>query len=75
MPGFRLSEQTRMGRTWLRPLPSGVADPMFLHELALELKMPVGEMCERMSAHELTVLWPMFFEARRREEDRVRRAQ
>lgn len=40
---------------------------MFLHELALELKMPVGEMCERMSAHELTVMWPCFFEARARE--------
>lgn len=27
--------------------------------------MPVAEMCERMSAHELAVEWPAFFEARR----------
>ena len=43
---------------------------MFMHELALELKMPVGEMCERMSAHELCVQWPAFFAARRREQER-----
>jgi hypothetical protein len=52
-------------------------DPLFLHELALELHMPVGEMCQRMSAHELTVLWPEFFAYRRREqkrqEDRARK--
>lgn len=52
-------------------LPPGVVDPMFLHELALELKMPVGEMCKRMSAHELCVLWPAYFEARGRERDRA----
>lgn len=40
---------------------------MFVHELALELGMPVGEMCRRMSAHELTVLWPEFFAYRHRE--------
>ena len=45
-------------------LPLGVADPMFLAELALELKMPVGELGQRMSNHELTVFWPCFFEAR-----------
>lgn len=43
-------------------LPPGMADPLFLHELALRLHMPVGEMCNRMSAHELTVLWPAYFE-------------
>lgn len=42
-------------------------------ELALELGMPVGEIGQRMSAHELTVIWPQFFayrerEARRQEE-------
>jgi len=42
----------------------GVPDPMFLCELALELHMPVGEMCGRMSLHELTVMWPAFFAAR-----------
>jgi hypothetical protein len=56
-------------------LPSGVPDPMFLCQLALELKMPVGEMCERMSAHELGVVWPAFFAARRREQDRERDKQ
>lgn len=42
---------------------------MFLHELALELGMPVGEMCQRMSAHELTVEWPAYFKARDREQE------
>lgn len=41
-----------------------------MHELALELRMPVGEMCERMSAHELCVLWPAYFRARKRIADR-----
>ena len=50
--------------------PPGVADPLFLHELALELHMPVGEMCNRMSAHELTVSWPLFFAYRQREAER-----
>lgn len=51
-------------------LPPGVVDPLFLHELALELRMPVEEMCNRMSAHELTVRWPLFFDWRRREAKR-----
>jgi hypothetical protein len=46
---------------------------MFLHELALELGMPVGEMCERMSAAELNRDWPLFFEVRRREQRRAQR--
>jgi hypothetical protein len=32
--------------------------------------MPVGEMCERMSAAELTRDWPLFFEVRNRERRR-----
>jgi hypothetical protein len=51
-------------------LPLGTADPIFLCELALELKMPVGELGSRMSAHELTVVWPQFFAWRRREAER-----
>ena len=54
-------------------LPLGVADPMFLHELALELGMSVQEMTTGvpgMSAHELCVEWPCFFEARQRENER-----
>lgn len=51
-------------------LPTGVMDPLFLHELALELHMPVGEMCSRMSARELCVDWPLFFAYRSRENKR-----
>jgi len=51
----------------LRP---GVVDPLFMHELALELHMTVGELCygrgTPMSLHELSVAWPEFFDYRRR---------
>jgi hypothetical protein len=39
-------------------------DPLFLCELALELKMPVGELGHRMSAHEVAVVWPAYFRVR-----------
>lgn len=57
-------------------LPMGVADPIFLCELALELKMPISEIGSRMSAYELTVIWPAFFasRARVREREENRRA-
>jgi hypothetical protein len=45
-------------------------DPIYLHRLALRLGMPVGEMCERMSAHELCVLWPAYFEVEERMAER-----
>ena len=45
-------------------------DPIFLCELALELKMPVSELGSRMSAHELNVTWPAFFRWRAREQER-----
>jgi hypothetical protein len=32
--------------------------------------MPVSEMCSRMSAKELTVDWPLYFEYRNREVER-----
>jgi hypothetical protein len=51
-------------------LPPGVIDPLFLHELALELHMTVREMCNQMDAHELTVCWPLYFEYRNREAER-----
>lgn len=54
-------------------LGPGMVDPIFLHELALELGMPVGEMTRRMSAHELTVAWPRFFEWRRADRERAER--
>lgn len=71
-PDFRAAEQERltMGKRGIFVTPPGVADPLFLHELALELHMPVGEMCNRMSAHELTVSWPLFFAYRQREAER-----
>jgi len=53
-------------------LPMGVPDPIFMCELALELKMPVSELTQRMSAHELGVVWPAFFRHRNREAERER---
>jgi hypothetical protein len=46
------------------PVGKGLVDRMFLCELALELKMPIGEMCQRMSARELSVTWPAYFRVR-----------
>lgn len=45
-------------------LPMGVVDPLFAAELALEMKMPVGELGQRMSNWELCVFWPAFFNHR-----------
>jgi hypothetical protein len=59
-----------MGQTWVLELPLGVADPLFVCELALELGMPIGELGERMSNHELTVIWPAYFAYRQREHER-----
>jgi hypothetical protein len=56
-------------------LPTGVPDPIFMCELALELHMPVGELSERMSAHELAVVWPAFFRYRQRERERQEEKQ
>jgi hypothetical protein len=53
----------------------GVPDPIFTCELALELKMPVGELTSRMSAHELGVVWPAFFRHRERERERAEKQQ
>lgn len=56
------------------PLPPSIADPLFLAELALELKMPIGELGRRMSNYELCVVWPAYFAEKRkaaiREENR-----
>ena len=60
----------RQGKTWSLQLRPGVVDPLFMCELALELKMPIGELGQRMSLHELAVVWPAFFEYRRRVADR-----
>ena len=55
-------------------LPPGTVDPLFLHELALELKMTVGELTHGrgtpMSAHELCVSWPLFFDWRHKQAER-----
>lgn len=42
-------------------LGPGMVDPIFLCRLALDLKMPVGELGSRMSAHELAVWWPAYY--------------
>lgn len=65
---------TTRGRQGLS-LPPGVTSPYFVCELALELGMPVGEMLERMSLHELTVIWPQFFRSRRAVEKWQRKEQ
>ena len=51
-------------------LPPGTVDPIFMCELALELHMPVGELGDRMSAHELCVVWPAYFAYRHRKDER-----
>ncbi len=54
-------------------------DPLYLHELALELNMTVAELTygrgTPMSAHELCISWPLFFEYRAREAQRQEDAQ
>jgi hypothetical protein len=45
-------------------------DPIFMHELALELHMTVADLSRRASAHELAVAWPAFFAYRAREAQR-----
>ena len=49
--------------------------PLFLCDLALRLGMPVGEMCSRMSAHELSVIWPAYFAVEAEREKRAQREQ
>lgn len=46
--------------------PLTVSDPLFLAELALEMKMPIGELGDRMSNYELCVIWPSYFAEKRR---------
>ena len=54
----------------LYPLPPGVLDPLTECELALEMNMTLAELYHGrgtpMSAHELSVVWPCYFEAKRR---------
>lgn len=48
-------------------LPLGVADPLWLHEFALEMGQSIQELTTGrpgMSLHELTILWPRYFAAR-----------
>ena len=66
-----------MGHGWILQIPEGlgVVDPIFLHELALELNMSVRQLGESMSAHELTVEWPSYFAYRQREQEREEQKQ
>lgn len=54
-------------------------DPLFLHELALELNMTVAELQHGRGTptplHELTVAWPAYFAYRGREQEREAREQ
>lgn len=46
-------------------LPLGVPDPLFLPELALKMHKSIRELTTGepgMSAHELCVVWPAYFE-------------
>jgi hypothetical protein len=43
-------------------LQPGMADPIFMHELAEHLHMTVGDVGRRATAHEVTVGWPLYFE-------------
>lgn len=52
-------------------LPLGTVDQIFMCELALELRMPIGELQQRMSAHELGVVWPLYFDYRDRARKRA----
>lgn len=59
-------------------LPTGVPDPLYLFELAIEMRKSVRELTTGepgMSAHELCVEWPAYFEVReqmQREEEEKR---
>ena len=77
MPRFNLAGKAREGATWLLEIPpaTGLVDPIFLCELALELKMPIAELGQRMSAHELSVVWPAYFAWRARERQREEERQ
>jgi hypothetical protein len=46
-----------------------VSDPLFVAELALEMKMPVGELGQRMSNYELCVFWPAYFAQKHRHDE------
>lgn len=60
-------------------MPTGTADLIFMCELALELGLTVGELTHGrgtpMSAHELTITWPMYFQYRARAEKREAEAR
>ncbi len=56
-------------------LAPGLVDPIFQCELALELKMSLSEMGQRMSAHELAVTWPAYYAHRQRVRDREEEKQ
>ena len=65
-----------MGKQGLTTLPTGVIDPLFTCELALELGMTIRELGggpPGMDVHELTVVWPQYFAYRQREARRQER--
>lgn len=52
-------------------LGPGVADPIWTCRLARDLGMTVRDLGERMSAYELTVLWPAFYAWEQRTRQRM----
>lgn len=50
-----------------------MVDPIFACQLALEMHMPISELGTRMSAHELTVIWPAYYAWRERADEREER--
>lgn len=53
-------------------LPATVPDLIFLCGLALEFRMTLKDLGERMSAHEIGVIWPAYFSWRAKTEARER---
>jgi hypothetical protein len=60
--------------TWAMDLPPGVVDPIYLCEMALKFHMSIAELCHGrgtpMSAHELCVVWPAYWNYQRNVADR-----
>jgi hypothetical protein len=71
---FRAAEYARTAAPFLIKRPPEMLDPIFEHELALELKMSVAELRHgrgaQMPASELLRDWPLFFESRKRMAER-----
>lgn len=70
-----MADRARQGYHWEMQLPPGVVDPIFMCEMAERFQMTIGELCygrgTPMSLHELSVVWPAYFEYRQMLQDRA----